>query len=114
MDGTWVTWTSALMSMVSTCGAVAALVVTVREGRALRRNTDFLAHRDQWWKRWSWVVDRAFSLPARDRAAASIMAEALATRDWTTDDDTYMFDVVRGHSPGPIPEEDDDLETQRS
>lgn len=111
MDGTWITWTSALMSMVSTCGAVAALVVTVREGRALRRNTDFLAHRDQWWKRWSWVVDRAVSADDHDQTAAAIMATALSTRGWTTPDDKWMFDAVRAHIPDTVLEDFDDLET---
>lgn len=57
MDGTWVVWTSAVVSAIGAVGAIAALGVTMGEGRAVRRNTEFLAHRDQWWKRWSWVAD---------------------------------------------------------
>jgi hypothetical protein len=44
---------SALVSVSGAFVAVAALVVNVADGRAGRRNTEFLAHRDQWWQRWS-------------------------------------------------------------
>lgn len=91
MDGTWVTWTSALMSMVSTCGAVAALIITVTEGRASRRNTDFLGHRDLWWQRWTWVADRVTSDADHRQHAASLMVHALITRDWVTEDDRWVL-----------------------
>ncbi|MGU3411918.1 hypothetical protein ACLBWP_17600 [Microbacterium sp. M1A1_1b] len=84
-----------LVSVLSACAAVAATVVTLREGRAMRRNTEFLAHRDQWWQRWSWVTERALSDQADRRAAAALLADALATRTWTTDDDEWMYDALR-------------------
>ncbi|TCL76587.1 MULTISPECIES: hypothetical protein [unclassified Curtobacterium] len=53
--------TSAVVSVVGALVAVGALVVSVVDGRAGRRNTEFLGHRDLWWQRWSWVADRATS-----------------------------------------------------
>jgi hypothetical protein len=97
MDGTWIAWTSAVVSAVSGCGAVAALVVTVSEGRAARRNTEFLAHRDQWWNRWTWIAERAVSDDAGLRAVAAVMALAIETRPWTTRDDHWVFRALRDH-----------------
>ncbi|WP_144764652.1 hypothetical protein [Curtobacterium sp. 9128] len=113
MDSTWIAWTSAVVAAASAGGALASLVVTVREGRALRRNTEFLAHRDQWWKRWSWVAERAVSDDESAQAAASIMATALQGRRWTTDDDRYMYDAVRDRFPDTVTQEENrDLETE--
>ncbi|WP_420366237.1 hypothetical protein AAEP80_05240 [Curtobacterium sp. L3-7] len=67
-----------------------------------------MAHRDQWWKRWSWVVDRAVSADEHDQTAAAIMATALTSRRWTTPDDEYMFDAVRVAMPWMEPRKDDD------
>lgn len=58
--------TSAVVSVVGALVAVGALVVSVVDGRAGRRNTEFLGHRDLWWQRWSWVADRATSDDARN------------------------------------------------
>ncbi|WP_217638260.1 hypothetical protein [Curtobacterium sp. UNCCL20] len=77
--------------------AVAALVVSVADGRAGRRNTEFLAHRDQWWNRWSWVAERATSQDEDQQDAAMIMASALTTRRWTTDDDTWVLHALEEH-----------------
>ncbi|MFK4482070.1 MULTISPECIES: hypothetical protein [unclassified Curtobacterium] len=81
--------TSAVVSVVGALVAVGALVVSVVNGRAGRRNTEFLGHRDLWWQRWSWVADRATSDDEDRRAAAAVMSAALVTRSWTTDDDTW-------------------------
>lgn len=88
---------STSVSVASAVVAVAALVVTAREGHAVRRNTEFLAHRDQWWKRWSWVAERAVSDRADHRAVADLMALALETRPWTTPDDHWMFRALSDH-----------------
>ncbi|WIB77851.1 hypothetical protein DEJ28_01780 [Curtobacterium sp. MCPF17_002] len=85
---------SALVSVSGAVVAVAALVVNVADGRAGRRNTEFLGHRDMWWQRWSWVADRATSEDETQREAASVMATALVTRGWTTDDDTWVFEAL--------------------
>lgn len=82
-------WISALVSVTSASVAVGALVASVLDGRAGRRNTEFLGHRDLWWQRWSWVADRATSDDEDRRAAAAVMSAALVTRSWTTDDDTW-------------------------
>ena len=103
MDGTWAAVTGAVISAIGACGAVAALVVTVREGRAARRNTEFLGHRDMWWQRWSWVADRATADDESGRAAASVMAAALVTRTWTTEDDTWMFHALERFSAQQAP-----------
>ncbi|KQS06032.1 hypothetical protein ASG04_15760 [Curtobacterium sp. Leaf183] len=95
MDGSGIGWASVLVSVLSACAAVGATFVTLREGRAMRRNTEFLAHRDQWWQRWSWVTERALSGQTDRRAAAALLADALATRSWTTDDDEWMYDALR-------------------
>ncbi|MBT2502518.1 hypothetical protein [Curtobacterium sp. ISL-83] len=44
---------SVLVSVTSAAVAVGALVVNAVDGRARRRNTEFLGHRDPWWQRWS-------------------------------------------------------------
>lgn len=110
MDGAWVGWAGVVVSVVSACAAVGATGVTLREGRAMRRNADFSAHRDQWWQRWSWVTERALSDQSGSRATAALMADALATRDWTTDDDEWMYNALR-RGPGDRPRrrDDDDL-----
>jgi hypothetical protein len=46
---------------------VASVLVTLAEGRAARRNTESLGHRDLWWQRWSWITERAVSDDAPDR-----------------------------------------------
>jgi hypothetical protein len=47
-------WISALVSVTSASVAVGALVASVLDGRAGRRNAEFSVHRDLWWQRWSW------------------------------------------------------------
>ncbi|WP_146245618.1 MULTISPECIES: hypothetical protein [unclassified Curtobacterium] len=54
-------WISALVSVTSATVALGALVASVLDGRAGRRNAEFSVHRDLWWQRWSWVADRATS-----------------------------------------------------
>lgn len=112
-------WMSAVVSALSAFVAVGALVASVAEGRAGRRNTEFLGHRDLWWQRWSWVVDRATSGDDRQRDAAAVMASALTTRDWTTSDDRWVrqaledLQAARSGQTGPHDEgADDDLEPQ--
>jgi len=85
---------SALVSVSSAFVAVAALVEHIADGRAGRRNTEFLAHRDQWWQRWSWVAERTTSDDEHQQDAAVIMATALTSRAWTTDDDTWVFHAL--------------------
>lgn len=108
MDGAWIGWAGVVVSVVSACAAVGATVVTLREGRAMRRNADFLAHRDQWWQRWSWVTERALSEQSESQAAAALLADALASRAWTTDDDEWMYDALRDRPGGRRPRRDDD------
>ncbi|ROP63924.1 hypothetical protein EDF55_2688 [Curtobacterium sp. ZW137] len=113
MDGAWIGWTGALVSVVSACGAVAATVVTVLEGRAARRNTGSLAHRDLWWQRWSWVAERACSSEPSGRESAALMVHALVTREWVTEDDWWVLRELeqreRTREPRPGEEDDDDL-----
>ncbi|WP_144715307.1 hypothetical protein [Curtobacterium pusillum] len=90
-------WTSAAVSGFGALVAVASVVVTVSEGRRARRNTEFLGHRDHWWQRWSWVVERALSGDERQRDAAVLMVEALMTRAWATDDDKWVERSLDDH-----------------
>jgi hypothetical protein len=90
-------WTSASVSLLSALVAVASVVVTVVEGRRARRNTEFLGHRDHWWQRWSWVVERALSADERRRDAAALMTHALMTRAWATDDDAWVEEALEQH-----------------
>jgi hypothetical protein len=83
-------WTGALVSLLSALVAVASVVVTVVEGRRARRNTESLGHRDHWWQRWSWLVERALSDDPQQRDAAALMAHALMTRPWATEDDEWV------------------------
>ncbi|MCS6587955.1 hypothetical protein [Curtobacterium flaccumfaciens] len=46
-------WISALVSVTSASVALGALVASVLDGRAGRRNAEFSVHRDLWWQRWS-------------------------------------------------------------
>ncbi|WIE72518.1 hypothetical protein [Curtobacterium sp. MCJR17_020] len=104
--------TSAVVSVVGALVAVGALVVSVVDGRAGRRNTEFLGHRDLWWQRWSWVADRATSDDEGKRAAAALMSAALVTRTWTTDDDTWMSRALAG-SEAPRPHTHEQPEGER-
>lgn len=106
--------TSAVVSVVGALVAVGALVVSVVDGRAGRRNTEFLGHRDLWWQRWSWVADRATSDDARQREAAAVMSVALVTRDWTTADDRWVHQALDDiqRETLTIGRTDDDLETE--
>jgi hypothetical protein len=90
-------WTSAAVSVVGAVVAVASLVVTVLEGRRARRNTKFLAHHDHWWQRWSWITERALSPDVHDRDAAAVMAHAVLSRAWSTEDDDWMEHALREH-----------------
>ncbi|MDP4334010.1 hypothetical protein Q7F20_11585 [Curtobacterium sp. A7_M15] len=90
-------WTSASVSLLSALVAVASVVVTVVEGRRARRNTEFLGHRDHWWQRWSWVVERALSADERRRDAAALMTDALMTQTWVTDDDEWVRRALDDH-----------------
>ena len=87
-------WISALVSVTSASVALGALVASVLDGRAGRRNAEFSVHRDLWWQRWSWVADRATSDDEGQRAAAGVMSAALVTRSWTTDDDTWTSSAL--------------------
>lgn len=87
-------WISALVSVTSASVALGALVASVLDGRAGRRNAEFSVHRDLWWQRWSWVADRATSDEEAKRAAAGVMAAALVSRSWTTDDDTWTSQAL--------------------
>lgn len=104
--------TSAVVSVVGALVAVGALVVSVVDGRAGRRNTEFLGHRDLWWQRWSWVADRATSDDESQRAAAALMSAALVTRTWTTDDDTWMSRALAA-SEAPRPHTHEQPEGER-
>jgi hypothetical protein len=96
-----------IVALCSAVVAVASVVVTVAEGRAARRNTEFLAHRDQWWNRWTWIAEQlASNDPAAGRAAA-LLGEALRTRPWTTADDLWMADAI---DAGALDEPDDEHE----
>lgn len=83
-------WTTASVSLLSALVAVASVIITVIEGRRARRNTERLGHRDHWWQRWSWVVERALSDDVRQRDAAALMTRALITRAWATNDDVWV------------------------
>lgn len=90
-------WTSAIVSLLSALVAVASVVVTVVEGRRARRNTESLGHRDHWWQRWSWVVERVMSGDERQRDAAALMTDALMTREWVTKDDRWVERALDDH-----------------
>ncbi|WFR67866.1 hypothetical protein P9139_05585 [Curtobacterium flaccumfaciens] len=90
-------WTTASVSLLSALVAVASVIVTVIEGRRARRNTERLGHRDHWWQRWSWVVERALSDDERRRRAAALMTHALMTRTWVTDDDVWVERALDDH-----------------
>jgi len=78
---------SAVVALVGAAVAAASVVVTLIEGRRTRRNTEFSVHRDLWWQRWTWVVERALSRDPDDHDAAALMTYALTTRSWATRDD---------------------------
>lgn len=105
-------WISALVSVTSASVAVSALVASVLDGRAGRRNTEFLGHRDLWWQRWSWVADRATSDDVRQREAAAVMSVALTTRDWTTADDRWVRQALDDLKTATNEGTNDDLEAQ--
>jgi len=73
-----------------------------------------LGHRDHWWQRWSWVVERALSDDERRRDAAALMVDALMTRAWVTDDkwverslDDRETTIARRRRNGKEPPDDD-------
>jgi len=84
-------WVSALVAIAGAVVAAVSVVVTVVEGRRMRRNTEFSVHRDLWWQRWSWVVERALSGDPADHDAAAFMTHALTTRSWVTADDEWVL-----------------------
>ncbi|KTR51611.1 MULTISPECIES: hypothetical protein [Curtobacterium] len=84
-------WVSAVVALVGAAVAAASVVVTVVEGRRTRRNTEFSVHRDLWWQRWTWVVERALSRDPVDHDVAALMTYALATRSWVTRDDEWVL-----------------------
>jgi hypothetical protein len=95
-----------IVALCSAVVAVASVVVTVAEGRAARRNTEFLAHRDQWWNRWTWIAERAHAPDAATRDLAEFMALALRTRRWSTVDDRWVADELYREE---IPEDGGDV-----
>ncbi|MDM7886028.1 MULTISPECIES: hypothetical protein [Curtobacterium] len=104
-------WVSALVALAGAAVAAASVVVTVLEGRRMRRNTEFSVHRDLWWQRWSWVVERANSGDPHDHDAAAFMTHALTTRSWVTADDEWVLAEIqrdereRRRSDGPTDDE---------
>ena len=88
-------WVSAVVALVGAAVAAASVVVTVLEGRRMRRNAEFSVHRDLWWQRWSWVVERALSGDPHDHDAAALMTHALSTRSWVTEDDEWVVWAVQ-------------------
>lgn len=90
-------WTSAAVAVIGAVVAVASLVVTVVEGVRARRHTKFLAHHDHWWQRWSWIAERALSESEHDHDAAALMARAVLSRSWSTDDDRWMERALDDH-----------------
>lgn len=86
---------SAVVALVGAAVAAASVVVTVVEGRRTRRNTEFSVHRDLWWQRWTWVVERALSRDPDDHDAAALMTYALTTRSWVTEDDEWVVWAVQ-------------------
>ncbi|PZF08152.1 MULTISPECIES: hypothetical protein [unclassified Curtobacterium] len=105
-------WISALVSVTSASVALGALVASVLDGRAGRRNAEFSAHRDLWWQRWSWVADRATSDDEGQRAAAGVMSAALVTRSWTTADDRWVGQALDDLTAATIEGANDDLEAE--
>lgn len=106
-------WASAVVSLLGAAVAVATLVVSVIDRRAVLRNTKSSVHRDTWWQRWSWVADRATSGDERERDAAALMVSALTSRPWATADDTWMLSALeRFELRSDGTEDDDDLEAQ--
>ncbi len=87
-------WVSALVALAGAAVAAASVVVTVLEGRRMRRNTEFSVHRDLWWQRWTWVVERALSGDPHDHDAAALMTHALTTRSWATPDDEWVLTAL--------------------
>ncbi len=90
-------WVSAVVALVGAAVAAASVVVTVVEGRRTRRNTEFSVHRDLWWQRWTWVVERALSADPRTRATAALMTHALMTRGWVSNDDKWVEEALATH-----------------
>lgn len=90
-------WVSALVAIAGAVVAAVSVVVTVVEGRRVRRNTAFSVHRDLWWQRWSWVVERALSSDPDRRRAAALMTHALMTRPWVTTDDQWVEEQLAAH-----------------
>lgn len=103
-------WASAVVSLSSALVAVVSVVVTLVEGRRARRNTEFLGHRDTWWQRWSWVVERALSTDERHQDAAALMANAVLTRTWATADDHWVQDALVDHAARTTTRDDRDDE----
>ena len=95
--------------------AAISIVVTVVEGRRTRRDAEFSVHRDLWWQRWSWVADRALSADVTERERAALMAQALMTRSWVTNDDKWVEEALArddepaAHRQPDGEEQDDDL-----
>jgi hypothetical protein len=103
-------WASAVVSLSGAAVAVVSVVVTLVEGRRARRNTDLSGHRDTWWQRWSWVVERALSPDERQRDAAALMAHAVLTRAWVTADDHWVQDALVEYAARATEDESDDEE----
>lgn len=104
-------WTNALVSVTSASVALGALVASVLDGRAGRRNAEFSVHRDLWWQRWSRVADRATS-DDEERAAAGVMSAALVTRSWTTADDRWVGQALDDLTAATNEGANDDLEAE--
>lgn len=113
------TWTPELIApIVALCSAVvavASVVVTVAEGRAARRNTEFLAHRDQWWNRWTWIAEHTIADDPGANRAAILLGNAVRTRPWATADDRWLADAITAGAlattfDGAMNGEPDDLE----
>jgi hypothetical protein len=105
-------WISALVSVTSASVALGALVASVLDGRAGRRNAEFSVHRDLWWQRWSWVADRATSDDEGKRTAAGVMSAALVSRSWTTADDRWVRQTLDDLTAATNEGANDDLEAE--
>lgn len=79
-----------IAAAISALVAAVSVVLTTVERRAARRRAAAEAHRDQWWTRWSWIAEHAFSSHPEDQQAAMVVLDLLVTLPWSTTDDRRM------------------------
>lgn len=74
--------------------ALVSVVTTVIDGAVSRRRASEAAHREQWWDRWSFTVDRALSVDPAQRRIGSTLLRVLVETPSATSDDRRMANAV--------------------